>query len=82
MKIEIKRCVYRHDIKQEVVNLGHELKQALNVSPRIRWGGPGQMDVLVNGTAVFSRKTAGRMPKPGEVVSLLRSVEAAGRGGC
>jgi hypothetical protein len=64
------------------VSLGRELEQALNVSARIRWGGPGQMDVLVNGAAVFSRKAAGRMPNPGEVVGLVRSVRAAGCGGC
>jgi hypothetical protein len=82
MRIEIKRCFYRPDIRQEAVSLGHELALALNLSPRIRWGGPGQMDVLVNGTAVFSRRAAGRMPKPGEVVNLVQSVKAAGCGGC
>jgi hypothetical protein len=64
------------------VSLGRELERALNVSPRIRWGGPGQLDVLINGTAVFSKKAAGRLPNPGEVVGLVRSVQTVGRGGC
>jgi hypothetical protein len=64
------------------VSLGRELERALSVAPKIRWGGPGQMDVLVDGTAVFSKKVAGRMPKPGEVVGLVKSMTAAGRGGC
>jgi predicted Rdx family selenoprotein len=36
--------------------------------------GPGQLDVLVDGTLVFSRKTVGRMPEPGEVQGLVRAL--------
>jgi hypothetical protein len=64
------------------VSLSRELQQALGVSPRIRWGGPGQMDVLVDGRTVFSKKTRGRMPNPGEIAGLVRSLRMAGRGGC
>jgi hypothetical protein len=82
MNIEIKRCFYGHDIRQEAVSLSRELEQALKVLPRIRWGGPGRLDVLVDGRRVFSRRATGRMPKPGEISNLVRSLQAVGRGGC
>jgi hypothetical protein len=42
------------------------------VSPTIRWGGPGQLDVLVDGKVIFSKRSAGRMPAPGELERLIR----------
>jgi hypothetical protein len=52
------------------VSLQDELARELGVTPTIRWGRLGQFDVFVNGTLVFSRKTARRLPLPGEVVRL------------
>jgi hypothetical protein len=46
----------------------------LGTTPRIRAGGPGQLDVLVDGSVVFSKRTAGRSPQPGEVVRLVKAV--------
>lgn len=43
------------------------------MAPKIRMGGPGQLDVLVDGRVVFSKKSAKRMPQPGEVVRLVRT---------
>jgi predicted Rdx family selenoprotein len=60
------------DIRREAVSLKKELERSLGVSPSIRWGGPGQLDVLVDGTLVFSKKSAGRMPAPGELAQLIR----------
>jgi predicted Rdx family selenoprotein len=60
------------DIRREAVGLKQELERTLNVSPTIRWGGPGQLDVLVDGTLVFSKRSAGRMPAPGELERLIR----------
>jgi len=42
------------------------------VSPRIKWGGMGQLDVLVDGRLVFSKKQTGRMPTAQELVALIR----------
>ena len=42
------------------------------MSPRIKWGGMGQLDVLVDGRLVFSKKQAGRMPTSQELVALIR----------
>jgi len=54
------------------VSLKQELEGSLGVSPTIRWGGPGQLDVFVDGTLVFSKKSAGRSPTPGELPALIR----------
>ena len=43
------------DIRREAVGLKQELEHSLGVSPSIRWGGPGQLDVLVDGKLVFSK---------------------------
>jgi predicted Rdx family selenoprotein len=54
------------------VSLKHELELALGVSPTIRAGGPGQLDILVDGSLIFSKKSAGRSPAPGELTELIR----------
>jgi hypothetical protein len=54
------------------VGLTIELERSLGVRPTIRWGFPGQLDVLVDGTVVFSKRAAGRMPAPGEIAKLVR----------
>jgi predicted Rdx family selenoprotein len=54
------------------VGLKQELERSLSVSPTIRAGGPGQLDVFVDGTLVFSKKSAGRSPAPGELPELIR----------
>jgi predicted Rdx family selenoprotein len=39
--------------------------------PKINLGGQGQLDVIVNGTVVFSRKEAGRYPTADEIVQTV-----------
>jgi selT/selW/selH-like putative selenoprotein len=41
------------------------------VKPRIRIGGQGQLDVIVDGVVVFSRKQAGRYPTAEEIVQAV-----------
>ena len=60
------------DIRREAVSLKQELERSLGISPTIRWGGPGQLDVRVDGTLVFSKKSSGRSPTPGELAELIR----------
>ena len=59
------------DIRREAVGLKDELERSLGVSPSIRWGGPGQLDVLVDGRLVFSKKSAGRTPTAAEIAQLI-----------
>jgi len=53
------------------VSLQKELDSSLGVKPKIRWGGTGQFDVIVDGTTVFSFQESGRLPTAGEIVKLL-----------
>ena len=64
------------DLPAEADSLRQEVERHLSVTPRIRWGGPGQMDILVTGTIVFSKKAARRMPSPGEVVGLVKALKS------
>ena len=62
------------DIRKEAGSLQDELARELGTTPRVRTGRPGQLDVMVDGTVVFSKKVAKRMPQPGEVVRLAKAV--------
>ena len=62
------------DIRKEAVGLRTELAREVGVTPTIRWGLPGQLDVLIDGAVVFSKKAAKRMPQPGEVVRLAKEI--------
>lgn len=54
------------------MSLQAELAREVGVTPKIRWGGLGQLDVIVDGTVVFSKKVTKRMPTPGEITRLVR----------
>ncbi|MGH7333291.1 MAG: Rdx family protein [Candidatus Rokuibacteriota bacterium] len=60
-------------MRREAGSLREELEKSLGVTPKIRWGGLGQLDVLVDGKLVFSKKQAGRSPTAAELVRLVRS---------
>jgi hypothetical protein len=42
------------------------------VTPRIRFGGFGQLDVLVDGKLVFSKKQSRRSPTAADITRLIR----------
>jgi predicted Rdx family selenoprotein len=42
------------------------------VKPKIKIGGQGQLDVIVDGTVVFSRQQAGRFPTTEEIVESIQ----------
>ena len=48
------------------------LAREVGVTPKVRWGGLGQLDVVVDGRVVFSKKAAKRMPAAGEIARLVR----------
>jgi predicted Rdx family selenoprotein len=60
------------DIRREAGRLADELGSALGERPRIRMGGLGVLDVIVDGTVVFSRKAEKRIPPAGEIVARVR----------
>ena len=49
------------------MRLAEEITEATGVAPRIRMGGLGALDVIVDGRVVFSKKAEGRMPVAGEI---------------
>jgi predicted Rdx family selenoprotein len=61
------------DIRREAGRLADELGSALGERPRLRMGGLGVLDVIVDGTVVFSRKAEGRSPSAAEIMARVRS---------
>jgi predicted Rdx family selenoprotein len=43
------------------------------VKPKIKMGGGGQLDVIVDGDVVFSRQQAGRFPTADEIIEAIQS---------
>jgi hypothetical protein len=62
------------DLRREAVRLRDELQSTLQVAAKIRWGGLGELTVLVDGRPVFSRRQAGRVPGPGEIARIVQSL--------
>jgi hypothetical protein len=62
------------DLRREAVRLRDELASTLRVSARISWGGLRELTVLVDDRAIFSRRQAGRMPRPGEIARIVQSL--------
>jgi hypothetical protein len=40
----------------------------------MRWGRSGQLDVIVDGTVVFSKQETGRIPTAEEIVKIVKPV--------
>lgn len=53
------------------MSLQKELAKSLGVTPKIKMGGQGQLDVIVDGIVVFSRQQAGRFPTAAEIVEAV-----------
>jgi predicted Rdx family selenoprotein len=60
------------DIRREAGRLAAELGSALGTPPRIRMGGFGVLDVVVDGKVVFSKKAEGTTPPTAELVERVR----------
>jgi len=54
------------------VRLAEEIEHGAGVKPRIRMGGFGALDVVVDGRVVFSKKAVGRLLPPGEIVGRVK----------
>jgi predicted Rdx family selenoprotein len=50
------------------------LTEILGVKPKMRWGQSGQLDVIVDGTVVFSKQKSGRIPTAEEIVKIVKPV--------
>ena len=54
------------------MRLADEIKRLTGTAPRIRLGGFGALDVLVDGRVVYSKKAEGRLLPPGEIAGRLK----------
>ena len=54
------------------MRLADEIRRETGVTPRIRLGGFGALDVVVDGRVVFSKKAEGRLPAPGEIAKRVK----------
>ena len=55
------------------MRLADEIRRDTGVTPRIRLGGFGALDVVVDGRVVFSKKAEGRSLAPGEIAKRVKA---------
>lgn len=60
------------------MSLKEEIDRKFSLTSKIRLGGPGVLDVIVDGRTVFSAKAAKRMPTPNEVLGAIASLQTQG----
>ena len=56
------------------MSLAEELRRELGVEPELVKGDNGVLDVVADGTVVFSKDREGRFPAPGELAKALREL--------
>jgi predicted Rdx family selenoprotein len=54
------------------VSLKESIEDKLKIPTRIRFGGPGTLDVFVEGQKIYSKKQTGRLPTADEIIGLIR----------
>jgi len=54
------------------VSLKESVEAKLKIPTRIRVGGPGALDVFVDGQRIYSKKQTGRLPTADEIIELIR----------
>lgn len=59
----------------QAVSLKESIEGKLRIPTRIRLGGPGALDVFVDGQRIYSKKQTGRLPTADEIIDLIRSRE-------
>ena len=54
------------------MRLKDSIEGQLKIPTRIRLGGPGALDVFIDGQKIYSKKQTGRLPTADEIVALIR----------
>jgi hypothetical protein len=54
------------------VSLKHDIEQELKIPVRIRIGGPGSLNIFVDGQKIYSYQQSRRLPVAAEVIAELR----------
>jgi hypothetical protein len=60
------------------VRLKREIRNELDLNPRMKFAGVGVLDVVLDGKTIFSYQAEGRLPGRGEMVARI---QAASKGG-
>ena len=60
------------------MSLKESIESELKIPTRIRFGGPGALDVLVDGKKIYSKKKNGPLPSVEEIIHLIRQPAAGG----
>jgi selT/selW/selH-like putative selenoprotein len=55
------------------VSLKESIEGSLKIPTRIRLGGPGALDIIVDSEKVYSKKQTGRFPTADEIIELIRA---------
>lgn len=55
------------------MRLKDEIERELGIPIRLRAGGPGTLDVFVDGERIYSKKQTGRFPQPEELLTAIRA---------
>jgi len=55
------------------VSLKESVEAKLKIPTRIRFGGPGALDVFLDGQKIYSKKQTGRLPTAEEIIELIRA---------
>ena len=55
----------------EAGRLKREIREQLNIKPKMSFGGTGVLDVMVDGKTVFSHQAERRKPAVGEIAELV-----------
>ena len=53
--------------------LKREIKDQLNLTPKMSFAGTGVLDVVLDGKTIFSYQAERRMPSRGEIVGLIQA---------
>ena len=54
------------------MSLKESIEGQLKIPTRIRLGGPGVLDVFVDGRKIYSKNQTGRLPTADEIIGLIR----------
>ena len=55
------------------MSLKESIEGKLKIPTRIRLGGPGALDVFVDGQKIYSKKQTGRLPTADEIIERIRN---------
>jgi hypothetical protein len=55
------------------VRLQQAIAERTGTTPRLRFGGPGSLDIIIDGETVFSKKQTGRVPSVAEGLAIVEA---------